>query len=71
MTSKFDYRDLLTRYVGHVKRIERGDDLLGPDTGAPFTSDEIAALRGLTGVFNPTLFFSEVHCIPYAQTSGQ
>jgi hypothetical protein len=50
MTDKTDYRDLLVRYIAHVRRLERGRDLLEDGCMAPFTPDEVRELRRLGAV---------------------
>lgn len=42
-----DYRDLLVRYIAHVRKIEKGNDLLGDGYLAAFAPDEIRELRRL------------------------
>jgi hypothetical protein len=49
MTDKTDYRDLLVRYIAHVRRLERGSDLLTDAHAAPFSFSEIAEMRRLAG----------------------
>ena len=48
-----DYRDLLIRYLAHVRRIERGRHLLEDGCMAPFAPDEIRHLSDARQ-FNPS-----------------
>jgi hypothetical protein len=59
MTDKTDYRDLLARYIAHVRRLNRGRDLL--DDCMAFAPAEIRELRQLVvgGPSNPTDSYPE------------
>jgi hypothetical protein len=54
MVDQTDWCDLLQRYLGHVQRIERGNDLLAADHLPPFSITEVAALRSLMRPANPS-----------------